>query len=252
MSFSILKHFRPRQTPQAEPIPGLPMVPNSAGGYAFAVDDWKRLERFLVLGSEGGSYYATERQLTIENAQAVVRCLDADPARAIRTIVAISDSGRAPKNDPAMFALAIAAGHGPRGGPRGRCRGSAAPGRTCSSSPRPSRASAGWGRALRKAVAAWYEGKGRRRPGLPGRQVPAARRLVAPRPAAAVAPSPRPTRRARRSTAGWSAAARPSARARSSGATRWRRTPTSRPRCPGCSMRWTRPGRPTARGDDRR
>jgi 60 kDa SS-A/Ro ribonucleoprotein len=158
MSFSILKHFRPRQTPQAEPIPGLPMVPNSAGGYAFAVDDWKRLERFLVLGSEGGSYYATERALTIENAQAVVRCLDADPARAIAMIVAVSDSGRAPRNDPAVFALAIAAGMGHKAAlealPR-VCR----TGTHLFQFAEAVQGIRGWGRALRKAVAAWYEGK---------------------------------------------------------------------------------------------
>ena len=38
-----------RQTPQWMPIPGSGMVPNSAGGYAFAVDAWTRLDRFLVL-----------------------------------------------------------------------------------------------------------------------------------------------------------------------------------------------------------
>ena len=112
MSTKFLKHFNTRQTPQSEPIPGSAQVPNSAGGYAFAVDDWARLERFLILGSEGGSYYATERALTVENAKAVVRCLEADAARAIRTIVQVSDSGRAPKNEPAVLALAIAAGMG--------------------------------------------------------------------------------------------------------------------------------------------
>ena len=112
MGIKFLKHFRTRQTPQTEAIPGSAQVPNSAGGYAFAVDDWARLERFLILGSEGGSYYATERALTVENAQAVVRCLDADAERVIRTIVQVSDSGRAPKNDPAVLALAIAAGMG--------------------------------------------------------------------------------------------------------------------------------------------
>ena len=112
MSARYAKHYSTRQTPQSEPIPGKPMVPNSAGGYAFAVDNWKRLERFLILGNEGGSYYATERQLTIENAKCVEACLAADAARAVRTIVEISDGGRAPKNDPAVFALAIAAGTG--------------------------------------------------------------------------------------------------------------------------------------------
>ena len=43
-------------TPQAEPILGSTQLPNSAGGYAWAVDRWTRLDRFLVLGTEGGTY----------------------------------------------------------------------------------------------------------------------------------------------------------------------------------------------------
>ena len=58
-------------TPQNQPIPGTKQVQNSAGGYSFPVDNWTRLERFLVLGSEGGSYYATQQKLTAENAKAV-------------------------------------------------------------------------------------------------------------------------------------------------------------------------------------
>src|SRR5437868_5376314 len=50
----------PATTPQREPLDSA-QVPNSAGGYAYPVDDWTRLTRWLVLGSEGGSYYATER-----------------------------------------------------------------------------------------------------------------------------------------------------------------------------------------------
>ncbi len=54
---SYLKNFlKPKNataTPQAQPIPGSKQVPNSAGGYSFAVDNWKLLDRFLVLGSEG-------------------------------------------------------------------------------------------------------------------------------------------------------------------------------------------------------
>lgn len=161
MGFSFLKYFRPRQTPQSEPIPGRgsDMVRNSAGGFAFPVDDWTRLERFLILGSEGGSYYAGERQLTIENAQAVVRCLDADADRAIGTIVAVSDAGRAPKNDPAVFALALAAGMGHT------ARALAALPTVCRTGTHlfqfaeAVQGVRGWGRGLRKGIAAWYEGK---------------------------------------------------------------------------------------------
>jgi 60 kDa SS-A/Ro ribonucleoprotein len=103
------KWFNKNKTPQSAAIPGTSQVPNSAGGFAFAVDDWARLDRFLILGSEGGSYYATERKLTRENAQGVLRCLQLDGRRVVSRIVEISDAGRAPKNDPALFALALAA-----------------------------------------------------------------------------------------------------------------------------------------------
>ena len=55
-----------RHTPQSQPIPGKTMVANSAGGYSFPVDQWERLNRFLILGSEGGSYYASQQALTVE------------------------------------------------------------------------------------------------------------------------------------------------------------------------------------------
>jgi 60 kDa SS-A/Ro ribonucleoprotein len=97
--------------PQSKPL-NERQVPNSAGGYSFAVDDWKRLDRFLILGSEGGSYYASEHKLTVENIEAVKRCVAADGLRAVARIVEISDAGRAPKNDPALLALAYAAAKG--------------------------------------------------------------------------------------------------------------------------------------------
>ena len=82
---------------------------NSAGGLAWRVDDCARLDRFLVLGSEGGTYYIRESALTRDNAEVVARCVAADGIRTIDRIVAISSSGRAPKNDPAIFSLAMAA-----------------------------------------------------------------------------------------------------------------------------------------------
>ena len=66
--FKFTKFFSTKATPQAQPIPGTNQVPNSAGGHAWQLDDWARLDRFLVLGSEGGTYYVGERELTIENA----------------------------------------------------------------------------------------------------------------------------------------------------------------------------------------
>jgi len=36
-------------------------VKNNAGGYVFKMDDMRRCERFLIMGSEGGTYYAKEK-----------------------------------------------------------------------------------------------------------------------------------------------------------------------------------------------
>ena len=77
-----LKRITTRRPPQSAPIPGSTQVPNSAGGFTWSVDDWARLRRFLVLGSEGGAYYASERALTLANADAVARCIAADGIRA--------------------------------------------------------------------------------------------------------------------------------------------------------------------------
>lgn len=81
------------------------------GGIAHAVDCWTRLRRFLILGAEGGSFYVNARDLTIENVACVRKCLDADAFRAIGEIQTISESGRAPKNEPAILALALASLH---------------------------------------------------------------------------------------------------------------------------------------------
>ena len=147
-------------TPQDLPIPNA--VPNSAGGYSFAVDDWARLDRFLVLGSEGGSYYAGERVLTRDNAAAVLRAIQADGVRAVDRIVAISVDGRAPKNDPALFALALAASADDLATRRAALAALPKVARTGTHLFRFAgfvQGTRGWGRALRRAVAAWYVGQ---------------------------------------------------------------------------------------------
>ena len=74
-----------------------------------------RLQRFLILGSEGGSYYADERKLTLDNVKAVKRCITASEEsgiNAVTEIARISKSRRAAKPGPALFALAMAASYG--------------------------------------------------------------------------------------------------------------------------------------------
>ncbi len=156
---SYLKQYSTRSTPQSEPIPGAGQMPNRAGGFAWAVDDWTRLRRFLILGSEGGSYYAGERELTRENADAVVRCLKADGARTVAEIVAVSRDARAPKNEPALFALAACAGLGDEATRRTALDSLPAVCRTGTHLFQFARfveGFRGWGRSLRRAVGRWY------------------------------------------------------------------------------------------------
>jgi 60 kDa SS-A/Ro ribonucleoprotein len=154
-----LKHIT--ETPQTEAIPGREdaMKLNHAGGYSFQVDDWARLNRFLILGTEGGTYYVGEGKLTRENAGVVLRCIKQDGIRVVNRIVEVSDQGLAPKNDPAIFALALCAKNGDD-----TTRSLA-----YKSVPKVCRIGThlfqfaecinelgGWGRGARKAVASWY------------------------------------------------------------------------------------------------
>jgi hypothetical protein len=91
------KHFNLKQTPQSQAIPGTAQVGNSNAGFSWAVDDWTRLDRFLILGTEGGTFYATEAKLTRDAAAGVLRCIAADGLRVVRRIVEVSAEGRAPR-----------------------------------------------------------------------------------------------------------------------------------------------------------
>lgn len=152
------QHVSRKATPQVEKADPR-QEQNNAGGFSFVVTNWERMKRFLVLGSEGGTYYVGERELTKQNAASVEACLKEDGLRAVQLIVEISDSGRAPKNDPAIFALALAASSDKV---ETRRAALAALPKVCRigthlfqfvSQVQQLR---GWGRSLQKAVSRWY------------------------------------------------------------------------------------------------
>lgn len=161
MSDYLLSHGTraPKATAQSKPMRD-DQVENSAGGFTWAVDKWSRLERFLILGSEGGSYYASEKKLTFENIQSLRECIAEDGPRTVSIIVDISDKGRAPSNDPALYGLAAAFSYGDR-------ETKLLAGKNL---PKVARIAThlyhfvaymetmrGWGRMARKAVSEWYE-----------------------------------------------------------------------------------------------
>lgn len=158
-----LKQFGARTTAQTQPVPGrTDMVKNNAGGYGFEVDDWARLQRFLILGSEGGTYYVSERNLTFDNVKVVHRCARSDGKRLVDTVVDVSERGRAPKVQPTLFALAVACAAEDL--ETRRAAYDAIP-RVCRTGTHLFlfadyvQRQRGWGRGLRRAVAKWYTDK---------------------------------------------------------------------------------------------
>ena len=103
------KHVSRRKTLQTDPIPGREddMVENNAGGHVFGLDVWSQLDRFLVLGSEGNTYYCTEKKLTQTNAKNVISCMKENGVRVVERIVEFCKDNRCPKMEPLLFVLAM-------------------------------------------------------------------------------------------------------------------------------------------------
>lgn len=138
------------------------------GGEAYEIDAWRQLRRFLILGTEGGTFYVNERDLTAKNIEAVERCLNLNPIRTINEIVDVSLEGSAAKQNPAILALAMAASYTNTVDP---LAGAMVRQYALAQLPKVARygttkfmfaeyanALRGWGSALRRGVAALYTG----------------------------------------------------------------------------------------------
>lgn len=95
-------------TPVSKPVDSR-QVPNSTGGFVYAVDHWTRYKRFLSLGSAGGSYYIGEKNLTEENYECVVKCLLESPERALSLLEDTVYNFKAAKLDAPVFVATLIA-----------------------------------------------------------------------------------------------------------------------------------------------
>jgi 60 kDa SS-A/Ro ribonucleoprotein len=147
-----------RRTPQGRRADAR-QVANNAGGYGFTVTPAARLHRFLTLGVDSGTYYTSAPALAADNAQVVLDAARADATELVRAVVEVSRSGRAPRQHPAVFALAAASALGDVDGRRAAF---AALPQVCRTGThlflfaRYREQFAGWGRGARRAVAGWY------------------------------------------------------------------------------------------------
>lgn len=102
----------PQKEPLFIPRPGRrnQQVENSAGGYVFKVDDMKRLMRFVIMGSEGGTYYVKEKTLSRDNVSCIDRLIGAGKGvEVVQTIKEVSVSRRNVKQNSLLLAYAICA-----------------------------------------------------------------------------------------------------------------------------------------------
>lgn len=151
-----------KATPQSQPIPGSGQVPNSAGGHAWTVNPIQMLDRFLILGSESGTFYVDAVPLTVAHAENIRALIEQYGLRVVSRIAEVSEAGRAPKNYPAIFALAMAAAYG---SDEVRTAALQALPRVCRTGTHLFQFAEavdgmrGWGRGLRKAIGRWYNDK---------------------------------------------------------------------------------------------
>ncbi len=156
---SALKKFVSTPATQAEKARP-DQVRNNAGGYVFQVSEVSRLERFLILGTDGGTYYVGERDLTAANVDFIRNMIVRDPQTVLATTVAVSKEGRAYRNDAAIFVLALLLSEAP----------AEFKAQVIEAVPSVVRIAThvftlaefikglgGWGRAKRKAIAKWFE-----------------------------------------------------------------------------------------------
>lgn len=143
--------------PQSEPESEI-QVKNNAGGYTFEVSDKVRLERFLILGVDGGTYYVSEKDLTKQNVDFLRKLIKKDENLVLQTTVAISKSGRAYRNDAAVFVMALLLSEGKNK----KATVSAIPSVVRTGTHVYALADyitslGGWGRSKRAAVAGWFK-----------------------------------------------------------------------------------------------
>lgn len=105
-----LKAVSHKHATQRERLPGRrDQVRNNAGGFVFEVSEETRFLRFLILGTEGGTFYADERAQTKLETEFVQLFAVVHGLRAVELIVDVAERNRAPKADPSLLALAAVA-----------------------------------------------------------------------------------------------------------------------------------------------
>jgi len=99
-------------TPQAERNPGTRLVVRTPNTPVWPANEWERFDRFLIYGTERGTYFIRKRKLSMEQATNARARIVEDGPRAVRRIVELSVAGRVMTNETCLFALAMCVAFG--------------------------------------------------------------------------------------------------------------------------------------------
>lgn len=134
-------------------------VQNNDGGYVFEVAGEDRIKRFLTLGTDGGTFYQKEQPYTRENAVVVIDFAKNHGVRLAYLLLDISEAGRAPRQNPTLFALAAIFAFGDEEAKISAKEVFNRIVRTAShlfTFVKYTEQLRGWGRSVKNAVAGWY------------------------------------------------------------------------------------------------
>lgn len=102
-----MKYTNMASTPNQRQRASANQVENNAGGYVYEISDTDRLRRFLILGTEGGTYYANQADHTRQAFTFLRKMASENPTTYWTTLHDIATNNLAARHSPTLYALAV-------------------------------------------------------------------------------------------------------------------------------------------------
>lgn len=84
------------------------MIKNNADGYTYSISDEEMIDRILILGTNGNTYYSSAEKLTSEAIDFINKMVkDGKGEMIINKVAHVYETGNAPKQDTVMFVLSM-------------------------------------------------------------------------------------------------------------------------------------------------
>lgn len=102
-----MKYNKMASTPTQRERLSADQVENNAGGFVYEISNIDRLRRFLILGTEGGTYYANQGDHTRQALTFLTEMASKDPLGYWNTLLDVASNNLAARHSPTLYALAV-------------------------------------------------------------------------------------------------------------------------------------------------